>query len=165
MGPRGPILLEDYHLVEKLAQFDRERIPERVVHARGAVAKGFFEVRRCCCGVQWALLQLRAECFCTHCAPLCAPGAGAGALPHADALGDVQEVYPCAQATRCSRASPLFEHPWQHAHGIMAWTCALLHRNALRANAQPASSPSFASGGARETLGMPGPLSLPLGVT
>jgi len=44
VGPRGPILLEDYHLVEKLAQFDRERIPERVVHARGATAKGFFEV-------------------------------------------------------------------------------------------------------------------------
>jgi len=43
-GPRGPILLEDYHLVEKLAQFDRERIPERVVHARGATAKGYFEV-------------------------------------------------------------------------------------------------------------------------
>nr|VDD47980.1 unnamed protein product [Brassica oleracea] len=42
--PRGPILLEDYHLVEKLANFDRERIPERVVHARGASAKGFFEV-------------------------------------------------------------------------------------------------------------------------
>ena len=40
----GPILLEDYQLVEKLAQFDRERIPERVVHARGASAKGFFEV-------------------------------------------------------------------------------------------------------------------------
>ncbi|KAK9109451.1 hypothetical protein Sjap_017511 [Stephania japonica] len=39
-----PILLEDYHLVEKLANFDRERIPERVVHDRGASAKGFFEV-------------------------------------------------------------------------------------------------------------------------
>lgn len=37
--------MEDYQLVEKLAQFDRERIPERVVHARGAAAKGFFEVR------------------------------------------------------------------------------------------------------------------------
>ncbi|KAG0460694.1 hypothetical protein HPP92_020991 [Vanilla planifolia] len=44
VGARGPILLEDYHLIEKLAQFDRERIPERVVHARGASAKGFFEV-------------------------------------------------------------------------------------------------------------------------
>ncbi|GMH34282.1 hypothetical protein BSKO_02116 [Bryopsis sp. KO-2023] len=44
VGQRGPILLEDYHLLEKLAQFDRERIPERVVHARGASAKGFFEM-------------------------------------------------------------------------------------------------------------------------
>mmetsp|Transcript_2711 Transcript_2711/g.8022 ORF Transcript_2711/g.8022 Transcript_2711/m.8022 type:complete len:493 (+) Transcript_2711:157-1635(+) len=43
-GVRGPVLLEDYHLIEKMAQFDRERIPERVVHARGASAKGFFEV-------------------------------------------------------------------------------------------------------------------------
>eukprot|EP00887_Chlorella_sp_A99_P007959 scaffold12.g7959.t1 len=43
VGVRGPILLEDYQLVEKLANFDRERIPERVVHARGASAKGFFE--------------------------------------------------------------------------------------------------------------------------
>ncbi|CAN4083571.1 unnamed protein product [Withania somnifera] len=44
VGARGPVLLEDYHLVEKLANFDRERIAERVVHARGASAKGFFEV-------------------------------------------------------------------------------------------------------------------------
>ena len=45
----GPILLEDYQLTEKLANFDRERIPERVVHARGAVGKGFFEVRARSC--------------------------------------------------------------------------------------------------------------------
>ena len=44
VGERGPVLLEDYHLLEKLAQFDRERIPERVVHARGMSAKGYFEV-------------------------------------------------------------------------------------------------------------------------
>ncbi|KAK1322353.1 Catalase-3 [Acorus calamus] len=44
VGSRGPILLEDYHLIEKIAQFHRERTPERVVHARGASAKGFFEV-------------------------------------------------------------------------------------------------------------------------
>jgi len=44
VGRRGPVLLEDYHLVEKLAHFDRERIPERVVHAVGASAKGYFEV-------------------------------------------------------------------------------------------------------------------------
>lgn len=41
-GVRGPALLEDYHLLEKLAHFDRERIPERVVHARGAGAHGVF---------------------------------------------------------------------------------------------------------------------------
>lgn len=44
VGPRGPVLVEDYQLIEKLANFDRERIPERVVHARGASAKGYFEV-------------------------------------------------------------------------------------------------------------------------
>jgi len=42
-GDRGPILLQDYLLVEKLAHFDRERIPERVVHAKGAGAFGYFE--------------------------------------------------------------------------------------------------------------------------
>ncbi|MEW9898356.1 catalase [Chitinivorax sp. PXF-14] len=43
-GPRGPLLLQDYHLVEKLAQFNRERIPERVVHAKGSGAYGTFTV-------------------------------------------------------------------------------------------------------------------------
>jgi catalase len=42
-GERGPILLQDYFLLEKLAHFDRERIPERVVHAKGAGAFGYFE--------------------------------------------------------------------------------------------------------------------------
>jgi catalase len=41
-GPYGPVLLEDFHLIEKLAHFDRERIPERVVHARGTGAQGVF---------------------------------------------------------------------------------------------------------------------------
>ncbi|CAG9331316.1 unnamed protein product [Blepharisma stoltei] len=43
-GRKGPILLEDSHLIDKLASFGRERIPERPVHARGAGAYGFFEV-------------------------------------------------------------------------------------------------------------------------
>ena len=43
VGEYGPVLLEDIHLVEKLAAFDRERIPERVVHPRGAGASGYFE--------------------------------------------------------------------------------------------------------------------------
>ncbi|MEQ1642422.1 MAG: catalase [Pyrinomonadaceae bacterium] len=42
-GENGPVLLQDTHLIEKLAAFDRERIPERVVHARGAGAYGTFE--------------------------------------------------------------------------------------------------------------------------
>jgi catalase len=42
-GQRGPILLQDFQLIEKLAHFDRERIPERVVHARGAGAHGVFQ--------------------------------------------------------------------------------------------------------------------------
>ncbi len=43
-GERGPVLIQDMHLIEKLAHFDRERIPERVVHAKGAGAYGYFEV-------------------------------------------------------------------------------------------------------------------------
>ncbi|MEV0204000.1 catalase [Streptomyces sp. NPDC050788] len=43
-GPGGPLLLQDQHLLEKLARFNRERIPERVVHARGSGAYGHFEV-------------------------------------------------------------------------------------------------------------------------
>jgi catalase len=41
-GPRGPTLLEDFHLLEKLTHFDHERIPERIVHARGSAAHGTF---------------------------------------------------------------------------------------------------------------------------
>lgn len=43
IGPRGPVLLEDVHLRDKIFHFDHERIPERVVHARGMGAHGFFE--------------------------------------------------------------------------------------------------------------------------
>jgi catalase len=43
VGPDGPILLQDHYLIEKNAQFNRERVPERVVHAKGGGAFGFFE--------------------------------------------------------------------------------------------------------------------------
>ncbi|GGK85031.1 catalase [Rufibacter glacialis] len=43
VGNRGPATLENYHFIEKISHFDRERIPERVVHARGAGAHGVFE--------------------------------------------------------------------------------------------------------------------------
>ncbi len=42
-GVRGPTLLEDFHFREKIFHFDHERIPERVVHARGYGAHGYFE--------------------------------------------------------------------------------------------------------------------------
>ena len=43
VGPDGAIALTDHYLVEKLAQFNRERVPERVVHAKGGGAFGVFE--------------------------------------------------------------------------------------------------------------------------
>ena len=43
-GPRGPLLMQDYQLIEKLAHQNRERIPERTVHAKGMGAHGTFTV-------------------------------------------------------------------------------------------------------------------------
>jgi len=43
VGPRGPATLENYQFLEKISHFDRERIPERVVHARGTTSFGYFE--------------------------------------------------------------------------------------------------------------------------
>jgi catalase len=43
-NPRGPTLLEDFILREKITHFDHERIPERIVHARGSGAYRFFEL-------------------------------------------------------------------------------------------------------------------------
>ncbi|WP_312622182.1 catalase C [Agrobacterium pusense] len=43
VGPRGPLVMDDFHFREKLFHFDHERIPERVVHARGYGAHGYFE--------------------------------------------------------------------------------------------------------------------------
>ena len=51
-GPRGPLLLEDYQLIEKLAHQNRERIPERVVHAKGWGAQGTFTVTHDGCGTR-----------------------------------------------------------------------------------------------------------------
>lgn len=44
VGPRGPVLLQDVNFLDEISHFDRERIPERVVHAKGAGAFGYFEV-------------------------------------------------------------------------------------------------------------------------
>lgn len=44
VGPRGPLLMQDHVFMDEMAHFDRERIPERVVHAKGGGAYGYFEV-------------------------------------------------------------------------------------------------------------------------
>lgn len=44
VGPKGPLVLQDVHFLDEMSHFDRERIPERVVHAKGAAAFGYFEV-------------------------------------------------------------------------------------------------------------------------
>ncbi len=61
-GPRGPVLLQDHHLREKIMHFDHERIPERVVHARGAGAHGVFRSYGSAAGVtKAAFLAADAE--------------------------------------------------------------------------------------------------------
>jgi len=45
-GPRGPVLMQDFHLLEKLAHQNRERIPERTVHAKGSAAYGTLSITK-----------------------------------------------------------------------------------------------------------------------
>lgn len=44
VGPNGPLLMQDHYVIQKMAQFNRERVPERVVHAKGGGAHGIFQV-------------------------------------------------------------------------------------------------------------------------
>ena len=53
-GPRGPVLMEDHVLLEKTQHFDHERIPERIVHARGFGAHGYFELAHSLKGISKA---------------------------------------------------------------------------------------------------------------
>ncbi|MGQ0501633.1 MAG: catalase [Panacagrimonas sp.] len=59
IGARGPTLIEDFHFREKIFHFDHERIPERVVHARGFGAHGYFENNECLADVTRADLFQR----------------------------------------------------------------------------------------------------------
>jgi catalase len=59
-GARGPVLLQDFVLREKIMHFDHERIPERVVHARGSAAHGFFECLEDCSDITAAAFLQRA---------------------------------------------------------------------------------------------------------
>ncbi len=54
VGERGPVALEDHVLIEKTQHFDHERIPERVIHARGYGAKGYFELTDSLAGISKA---------------------------------------------------------------------------------------------------------------
>ncbi len=57
VGPRGPLLIADRTFLEEMAHFDRERIPERVVHAKGAGAFGYFEVSQVASSLDAVKLQ------------------------------------------------------------------------------------------------------------
>src|ERR1700752_4619825 len=60
VGARGPALLEDFVLREKIFHFDHERIPERIVHARGSGAHGYFENYASLAGITKADIFQRA---------------------------------------------------------------------------------------------------------
>lgn len=59
-GPRGPVLLEDFVLREKITHFDHERIPERIVHARGSGAHGYFQSYGSCADITKAAFLQKA---------------------------------------------------------------------------------------------------------
>ena len=82
-GRRGPLLLEDFVLREKITHFDHERIPERIVHARGTGAHGYFQCYESCAEfTKAAFLQdpkIKTEVFARF--STVAGGAGSGDLP------------------------------------------------------------------------------------
>ncbi|MEO7299135.1 MAG: catalase [Verrucomicrobiota bacterium] len=82
-GPRGPTLLEDFVLREKITHFDHERIPERIVHARGTGAHGYFQCYKSCADItKAAFLQdpkVKTEVFARF--STVAGGAGSGDMP------------------------------------------------------------------------------------
>jgi catalase len=82
-GRRGPILLEDFVLREKITRFDHERIPERIVHARGTGAHGYFQCYKSCADVSKAAFlqypKVKTEVFARF--SIVAGGAGSGDMP------------------------------------------------------------------------------------
>ncbi|HZG33268.1 MAG TPA: catalase, partial [Sphingopyxis sp.] len=63
-GARGPTLLEDFHFREKIFHFDHERIPERIVHARGSGAHGVFECTKAIPGLTKASILQKEGATC-----------------------------------------------------------------------------------------------------
>src|SRR6201994_3292064 len=93
-GSRGPTLLEDFVLREKITHFDHERIPERIVHARGTGAHGYFQPYESCADItKAAFLQdpkVKTEVFVRF--STVAGGAGSGDLPR-DVRGFAVKFY------------------------------------------------------------------------
>ncbi|MEO8427500.1 MAG: catalase [Verrucomicrobiota bacterium] len=93
-GLRGPTLLEDFVLREKITHFDHERIPERIVHARGSGAHGYFQVYESLAGItKAAFLQdpkKKTEVFARF--STVAGGAGSGDMPR-DVRGFAVKFY------------------------------------------------------------------------
>ncbi|MGZ7193996.1 MAG: catalase, partial [Halobacteriota archaeon] len=93
-GTRGPTLLEDFMLREKITHFDHERIPERIVHARGSGAFGYFQCYESCADItKAAFLQdpdEKIEVFARF--STVAGGAGSGDLPR-DVRGFAVKFY------------------------------------------------------------------------
>ncbi len=93
-GPRGPTLIEDFVLREKITHFDHERIPERIVHARGSGAHGYFQVYESLRDItKAAFLQdpkIKTEVFVRF--STVAGGAGSGDMPR-DVRGFATKFY------------------------------------------------------------------------
>ncbi len=93
-GTRGPVLLEDFVLREKITHFDHERIPERIVHARGSGAHGYFQCYESCADItKAAFLQnpkTKTEVFTRF--STVAGGAGSGDMPR-DVRGFAVKFY------------------------------------------------------------------------
>src|SRR5450631_4242662 len=93
-NPRGPALLEDFILREKITHFDHERIPERIVHARGTGAHGYFQVYESQSDItKAAFLQdpkVKTEVFVRF--STVAGGAGSGDMPR-DVRGFAVKFY------------------------------------------------------------------------
>lgn len=94
LGERGPTLLEDFVLREKITHFDHERIPERIVHARGSGAHGYFQVYEPLADITKAAFlndpKIKTEVFVRF--STVAGGAGSGDLPR-DVRGFAVKFY------------------------------------------------------------------------
>ena len=80
-GLRGPTLLEDFILREKITHFDHERIPERIVHARGSAAHGYFECYEPLDAVHARVAVLRRPASRRRCSSASRPCSASAARP------------------------------------------------------------------------------------